>query len=211
MTETENPDQTMSRRGMPADAKQRDLTPEVTPETFDLDAFLQGVRPTRRGVRIFERADLIEPLERLADEIERMPDGPECDAKIDEFEVAAATFRRSSKWYAVQGHSREWETDFREKYAAKHRLDPGTWGERTTSPDEMRARSIIITAQLAEQIIGDVSTRTLDELGERNPGELAKLLVLMEAANSELAESAKVLTLDFSRRRSGKRDPGQRS
>lgn len=208
---TENPDQTMSRRGMPGDVEQRDLTPEVTPEDFDHDAFLAGVRPTRRGIRIFERADLIEPLERLADEIEHMPDGPECDAKIDEFEATAEEFRRASKWYAVQGHSREWEKDFREKYAAKHKLDPGTWGERTTSPDEARARSIIITAQLAEQIIGDVSMETLDELGERNAGELAKMLVLMESANTEVAEGAKVLTLDFSRRRSGKRDPGRRS
>lgn len=207
-----NQDETMSRRGMPAPDpgdEVRDDTPSLEPKDFDADAFLRGVRPTVRSVRIFDRADLIGPIEELADEIDRTPGHVDVDDKIDQLEQLREQFLAGT-WYSCEGRSDEWVTAFRAESAARLGLDVGDWAEK---PDDAqaKARERVLVEQLAEQVVrpGSVTTEALLALAAANGPEFAKLLVCMSYANAQPAGSAQVLTRDFSQRRSKKR-PGPR-
>ena len=57
-----------------------------------------------------------------------------------------------------------------------------------------------------EALTANSNVEGLAKLGEINEGELDKLMIKMTQANSEAAGNAGVLTLDFSPRRSTKRD-----
>lgn len=195
-----NPDETLSKRGMTDEAV--DLTLPTRPEGFDADAFLRGVRATRRGVRIYHRADLIVVMDELADKIDALPDGPEVDALIDELEERRAVFREASAWYVVEGRSGEWVTHFRKTFAKDHKLDPGPWSRDAATDAELAARAAIITAQLHEQLTEDVSIETLEALYVANQAEFFRLTVVMNESNTERAAGSAAVTRDFSRRRS---------
>lgn len=178
-----------------------DSTPEVTPATFDSSAFLAGIRPTRRSVRIVERADLVGDMERLAqmyNEADAEDDDAECERLAAEFQPVADAFHDSKRWYTVEKRSSEWIEHFREETAETLGLD--------LESDDKAVRRELLIRQVAEQIVAPEGTTYDDLLSlyERNEGELNKLVVATTMANQQTADSAKVATPGFSLRRSEK-------
>lgn len=173
-----------------------DSTPDVgEPEGFDLGAFIAGVRPTRRSVKLYGRADLVGVLEQLAERIDALPDGPEVDGLIAEAERAQAAFLASGVWFTVEKRSSEWVERFRTDTAAR-------LGVSAETPE---GRIALLLHQLAAQIVAPagVTYAHLRALMDTNEGELNKLVVALTAANEQLADRARAVTLDFSQRRSG--------
>lgn len=176
----------------------KDVSPEITPETFDFEAFIAGFRPVRRSVTLYRRADLIGELERLADRIEASPDDADVDALIDQFDQVRDEFNRGTT-VVVEGRSQEWVDQFK-----KERLD--ALGVEKLEADDERVVTIVLE-QLAEQIV-EPKGWTVDHLrtlADAAPSELNKVIAAMTFANTQLPQSAQVLTRDFSQRRSAAR------
>lgn len=173
-----------------------DSTPDVgEPEHFDLGAFIAGVRPTRRSVRLYARADLIGDLERIAERIDSLPDGAEVDGLVAEAVRLQAEFEASGVWFTVEKRSSEWVEHFRRDAAARLGV----------SDETAEGRIVLLLHQLAAQIVTPVGVTYahVRALMDSNEGELNKLVVALTAANEQIAERARAVTLDFSQRRSG--------
>ena len=172
--------------------------PLPSPEDFDIAGWLSGVRPTRRAVKLYARADVLARMEEISGTVADLPDD-EIDDLLAEFEQLREAFEASARWFVVEARSPEWVEDYQRtaKQAMGIKKDPGE-----------RQKVAILLGQLAEQIVTPegVEVAHLERLHEVNAGELNKLVVAMTMANGQVAESAKVLTLDFSSRRSV-RDP----
>lgn len=177
-----------------------DLSPETTPQDFDFGAFLGGVRPTRRGVRLYPHAHLVARMEELADQIDRAPESENVDHLIDAFEAAKAEFHEGV-WFVVEKRSSEWIEKFRADLKARLRLKVDQ--DDPSKDDVMTA----LLHQLVAQIVtpAGVTVEGLRSLFETNEGELNKLLVAMQMVNQSLAEKASVIGVDFSQRRSTNR------
>ena len=184
-----------------------DTTPPVTPETFDLVAFLEGARPTRRTVPLYLRADLIATMDELAQRIDSTPDGVDVDQLVAAFEQAREAFRANVLYWTVEKRSSEWITDRWAAYAKQAGIVL-TDGDTKNMKDRLR----LLIDQLCGQVVevktqaGDavplerVATHeALRRLFDTNEGEFNKLLYAMRDANESMAHTAKVLTRDFSR------------
>lgn len=185
----------------PSEKSLADLTVDTSgqlppPADFNLQAFIRGVRPTRRSVRLYQQADVISQLEKLAEQIEQLPDGPEVDALIDQAQELQRIFHAGGVWFTVEKRSGEWVKAFRDRTSA-------AIGKTADSED---GAMHIQLHQLAAQIVepAGVTAEDLYQLYEANEGEVAKLLVALTMVNEQIAESAKVISLDFSQRRSGR-------
>lgn len=190
----------VDERSLAGDVPTVDVTPPVTPQDFDFAAFLAGVRPTRRAVQLFPHAHLIAELEQLAARIEHAEDGAETDLLIDRFDDLKAQFR-TGVWFVVEKRSQEWVKKFRDDTESQLGIKRDADGE-LASADLTR----VILRQAAAQIITPtgVSGEQLERMAELNEGEASKLVAAVTLVNDLLAESSKVLTRDFSRRRSAK-------
>lgn len=175
-----------------------DTTPPLPPPAeFNLQAFVRGVRPTRRSVKLYQQADLVSQLEKLADQIEQLPDGPQVDALIDQAEDLQAKFLSGGVWFTVEKRSSEWVQAYRERTAAAAGLK---------NTDTEQAKMQLMLHQLAAQIVepAGVTVEDLRAMYDQNEGEVSKLVVAMTMVNEQVAEAAKVVSLDFSQRRSGR-------
>lgn len=174
----------------------RDVTPELPePEDFDVSAWLGGVRPTRRAVRLYGRADVLARMDEIVSLVNNLPDGEEVDALIDEFEELKTQYH-DGRTFVVEGRSPEWVEHFQRAALDAMGVKKGDGGRGQ--------RVQVLLAQLADQIvIPQVTVEQLAKLNEANAGELNKLVVAMTFANNQLGESAEVLKVDFSQRRSG--------
>lgn len=174
-----------------------------TPEGFDLAAFIQGIRPTRRAVEVFPNAHLVGTLEQIATRIEAIPEGVNVDSLVDEFDATLAK-ARASVWFEVEKRSEEWVKQFRADTAKDLGFVAKPPGGGQTPQLRREDDQVITLYQLAAQIVtpAGVIPSMLMAMRERNEGELAKLIVCMTLANNELAETADVFTRDFSSRRS---------
>ena len=187
-----------------------DVSETPTPETFNVDEWIAGVRPTRRSVRIFARGDLIAAMEVIADRIREADDDADVDDLIDRFEALKAEFQ-SGLTVTVEKRSSDWERKFRKdfirdaKLSVKMRRDDSN---DMDGPADERGR--VVLHQLAAQIVSPTFTyEQLTALEDANEGELAKLLRALNEVNRTVAEAQDVMTADFSRRRSGNRErPG---
>lgn len=181
-----------------------DSTGPVTPEDFDVEAFLAGMRPTRRSVKLYPSAHLVGRMEEIAGLIEAADPDASVDDLIDEFEACKAAFR-DGQWWTVEKRSSEWINRFRADAAKALGLDVKALDDPEQDLNEQRAE--VVLRQVAAQVVvpSGVTYETLRAMIETNEGEVNKLIVAVEFANTQLAESAKVLTLDFSQRRSGNR------
>ncbi len=169
-----------------------DVTPELTPEGFDVDAWIAGVRPTRRAVQLFARSDLIARLDELAARI-ATADDDQAGPLIDEFEGLRAEYL-AGVWWTIEGRSPEWVERFRTE--TKKAL--GLTGD-PSGVDAIR----LVSEQIAAQLVSPLaSAHQLVKLAETNAGEWRKLAVALELVNKRLGEKSDVLTLDFSSRRS---------
>lgn len=171
-----------------------DTTVEPTPENFDLDAWIDGVRPTRKSVKLYPSAHLVARMEELAVEIDNADDDDNVDHLIDEFEQAREQFK-DGVWFTVEQRASEWQRQFRKDLAKRHNLKDDTDHDAET----------ISLYQLAAQLVQPegVTFNQLRKLQQSNEGELAKLINAMIIANRDVAEQSGVLRRDFSERRSG--------
>lgn len=176
-----------------------DTTPEVSLAGFDLDAWIAGVRPTRRSIKLYPDGHLVARLEELADQIDNAPDGENVDALVDEFEQIRTQFH-TGVWFTVEKRSSEWIEQFRKQTATRLGLKLDADGN---AADKAVATTLALH-QLAAQTIepAGVTAEQLRAMLERNEGELNKLLSTMVNANTKLAQDAGVLTRDFSQRHS---------
>ena len=179
------------------------------PASYSFDDLVAGIRPTKRYVRVLANAHLLARLEELVVEITTANPDDNVDDKIDEFERTQAAAYRGTD-FVIVGRSKEWVKRFRAKTAEALGVDVGVWkfGDMNVDEKYADARQQVLLRQLAEQIESppDATADGLAKIGEINEGELDKLLIKMTQANSEAAGNAGVLTLDFSPRRSIKRD-----
>ena len=175
-----------------------DITVAPTVDDFDFQSWLEGVRPTRRAVRLYARADLIGRMEEIAGEAaeaEKRGDSDALEALVDEMESLREAFDASARWFVVEARSPEWVDDF-------HRVRARDMGIKKGEPGERQKQQILLE-QLAEQIVTPtgVTAEALAVMLDRAAGEVNKLIVAMTFANQQVADSAGVLKLDFSSRR----------
>lgn len=170
-----------------------DTSVQPTPENFDMDAWLQGVRPTRRSVKLYPKAHLIARMEELAVEIQDAPEDANVDDKIDEFDALKAQFNEGV-WFTVEKRTQEWVEKFRKDVRKRLNL----------KPDKEEDLAVVVSYQLVEQIIepAGITFNQLRALRAANEGEFNKLVAAMTLCNEQLAEKASVLDADFSARRS---------
>lgn len=190
---SENEDRPVS--GAPVETV-RDETPEQTVEGLDFEALVRGIRPTRRGVRVFTRQDLVDRMDRLVNEIDRLPDGPECDAKIDEYEQAKAEFIEGT-WVTVEARSPEWVAKLRDTVATELGDD---------ASDEDRAEAVTLRMMEAQIVSpAGATVESLRAMAEVAPHEFAKIAAAIGFVNNQGAGKSDSLSVDFSARRSGRR------
>lgn len=177
-----------------------DVPVETNPEDFDFPAWLEGVRPTRRGVRLYSRADVIARLEQVADEIDALPEDADVSGLVAEAEALQKTWREGVVWVEVEKRSTEWLDAFREEGAKRLGVTLNDNGE---CDDKAKAQRLMFE-QIAAQIVEPegFTADHLERLYHANEGELAKLMAATRRVNNELAEHTSVVTRDFSQRRS---------
>jgi hypothetical protein len=187
----------------------RDTTRPLDAATFSPLAFLDGFRPTRRTVKLHERADLIGDLDEIANRIDSLPEDADVDDLIAEFHRVRDIFQASVCFWTVERRSSEWVTERWATYAREHGIKLDSDGDT----DNPKHRLNLLIDQLVGQIIEvkDLNGRVVEQnvnherlrrLYDSNEGELNKLLFAQQDANTSLAQSAKVLTRDFSLRSS---------
>ena len=190
-----------------------DATPKIDAEDFDWDSFLQGVRPTRRAVRIYARADLVADMEEVA--AGYRDDLPAAEKRKIAERVAALReeFEASARWFVAEARSADRVDKVRREAAKRHGI--------TLPPDDATGDEALISRAdydtLERAIVADaivvpsgLTEEGLARLAEAAPTEYPKLVVAMKQANSRLAQNAEVLTRDFSRGRSAARGSKQR-
>ena len=195
-----------------ASAFMKDTSPALSAASFDLDAFVGGMRPTRRTVKIHERADLIGVMDELANRIESAPEDANVDDLIDQFVAARESFTAGVTFWTVEKRSTEWISENRRGYAKDHGL---TLDEDDAAKDGKDGLALLLN-QLAGQIVEvkdaqgatlerPVTYEVLRRMYDANEGEVNKLVTAMLNANTTVAQSATVLSRDFSQRYSTSR------
>ncbi len=91
-------------------------TETVTPETFDLAAWIAGVTPVQRTVTLYARGDLfadLSALETRYDEAKRAVNVDDMRALKEQMREVADQIRASALDITVQGRSADWVQRFR--------------------------------------------------------------------------------------------------
>lgn len=186
-----------------------DTTPPLDPQTFDLGGFIGGVRPTRRTVALYGRADLIAAMDEAANRYDLAQDDDEAAQCLDIYERAKAAFLASVTHWTVEKRSSEWIEDRWAAYAQANGLKLDKDGSAANLRDKLRFLIDQLAGQVVEvkdhdgnTIARDVTHESLRALYDTNEGEFNKLLYAMQDANASFAHMAKVLTRDFSRKSS---------
>lgn len=89
---------------------------QVTPETFDLAAWIAGVTPVQRTVTLYARGDLfadLSALESRYDEAKRAANVDDMRALKEQMREVADQIRASALDVTVQGRSVDWVQRFR--------------------------------------------------------------------------------------------------
>lgn len=155
-----------------------DATPELDPETFDVNEWLSGVTGTVRAVTIYARPDLAGAAEELQRELrlaemvsdeDRGMNDPAPEAIRRQLEEVARDFEASGRVFKVQGRSDEARDQI-----AKRLKKQGVTDEET-----------IVLHQLADAIIepAGVTVGALRALQEASEPQLKMLLVASGMAN----------------------------
>lgn len=174
------------------------------PESFDLGEWANGVRPVRRAVRVLLAND--EEIERapvrireIADRIDILPDGDEVDALIDEA-IGLQEMLRGDLVEMV-AHSAE-----RIRADGKRLVDELGLKKNDDGLVESGDAQILTYYLAAEQIVSPKLTGAqLVELAKVRRGEAEKIIILGNELNSKSITEAPELSINFTRRRSGRR------
>jgi hypothetical protein len=177
-----------------------------TPENFDIDEWIAGVRPTRRSVRLVANGHLVARLEEIADQIERAPEDADVDDLIDQYDAIKAQVREGV-WFTLEKRSSEWVYEFLRSTCASLGYPAPERGDQPLGKLTTEQRIEVVLRQVAAQTVvpQGLTAGHLQRMLDANEGELNKLVLTMDAVNSTLAESAGVMDRDFSGRRSSGR------
>lgn len=173
--------------------------PQVEAEDFDWNAFLSGVRSTRRAVKVYGRADLVADMEEAAGNYRDDMPAQEKKRLVAEITRLRDEFEASGRWFVAEARSSDWQEKFRKDAAKRLGVDIGE-DESDPSPEQVAGRKAVQTEQAAAQIVSPtgVTAEGLARLGEINEGELNKIVTAVAFANGQQAQSAGVLKRDFS-------------
>lgn len=162
-----------------------DITHDLTPEDFDFDAFVDGVRPGRRAVRVTMRADLAAEIDQIAIQAEALedPNGDEAQALYDRFEQIQAQIVASQRMFVVEARS-----DHRGRQIIKQMEKQGITepGKKATQAEIQEWNEEVAIRRLADAIVipSNVTVDGLKKLEERAPSEVNKLYGAMHQVNT---------------------------
>ena len=166
----------------------------LNPTTFDFSAWLRGVRPARRKVRLYARGDLVAEMDALMEGIDSAPDRAEREAELERLTEA---FEESACWFTLEARSSQWRTKFRSDYIQAHGFAKRGEEDCAQDADQIELNLAQICAQLVEP---KVTLEQMKALFEAAEPEVLKLVSFMRLVNDEPANG---VTADFSRRLSG--------
>lgn len=145
----------------------------VTPETFDLAAWIAGVTPVQRTVTLYARGDLfavLSDMETRYDEAKRSVNVDDMRALKEQMREVADQIRASALDITVQGRSADWVQRFR-----------NSCEERGLDSDETTLE------QLAAQITAPagITPAMLATLRDRIEPQVVALLQAVAAVNTQ--------------------------
>lgn len=153
-----------------------DSPEDIDEETFDLDAWIDGVEPTTRSVRIYQRADLLGRYDELEQELRVAKKVPEKDRGVadrgpqsieQEMFLVAQQLEDSARWFKIRGMSD----------AARDKIEKPLRKQKVDQDDiDMRVLSEAIVSPRG------VTPAHLRKLGERNEVQLKMLQVAFTMA-----------------------------
>lgn len=195
-----------------ASAFMGDTSTPLTAAAFDLDAFLGGMRPTRRTVKLHERADLIGVMDELANRIESALETENVDDLIDQFVTARETFEAGVTYWTVEKRSSEWIKANRQDYARAHKINLDESDDAINPSEGLDLLFNQLVGQIVEVKRADgavaeqpVTAERIRAMYDANEGEVNKLAAALHDVTHAIAQSAKVLARDFSQRYSTSR------
>lgn len=169
----------------------------VTPQDFDLDAWLDDADRPERSVTVYQKAGLIADLDRLAEQIQNAAededvDGPSMGGGVGklraEYAKVAAQFHESALTVRVAGHGDEEKRDFA---TANPDLAPSELG-----------RVVLADAIKAPKITPEQVKRLEKKIG---PAQFGLILNAYHQASTELPS----VSADFLPKRSTQGDGGE--
>lgn len=163
----------------------------LSPATFDFGAWLGGVRPARRKVRLYARGDLVAEMDALMEGIESAPDRVEREAELQRL---TDQFEASARWFTLEARSSQWRTKFRGDYIKAHGFTKSGDEDCASEADQIELNLAQICAQLVDPAVTLEQMQTLFEAAEP---EVLKLLSFLRLVNDEAANG---VTADFSQR-----------
>lgn len=174
-----------------------DVSPTVTLENFDLDRWVDGIRPTRRKIKLYPNAHLIGQLEEIANRIDSAPDDADVDDLVEQFDRIRGQFR-DGVWFTIEKRSSESVLASRKAIAKRVGIKLDDDGDSTNQADTIT----LILHQLVEQIVEPtgITYEHLRAMLDANEGEVNKLVLTLDLVQKQLAEKAGVLDRDFSER-----------
>jgi hypothetical protein len=194
---------------IPGASFMRDTSPPLDTATFNPVAWVQGMRPNRRTVKLYLGNDLVGQLDELADRIETA--GPDVDvsADVEEFERLRQEYLAGHTYWVVEGRSSEWITKCWEDIATQKRIRLN----KQADTDNQKDRLELILGQLSQQIVevrspdgqtsrDPISVEVLRSMFTANEREFNKLVYAMSDVNQIPSDRSEALTRNFSQRSS---------
>ena|SRR5690554_5028838 len=198
-----------------------DATEDMAEDDFDFGAFVDGVRPTRRAVVLYQHNDVRAEVDILS---EKVRVGKMAGEDVSEYETllqqAAEHVLSSGRKVIVEARGSDWQQQFRkdmkargiDPYAKKFRADqleklPEAKREKRLAEhrDQLSAYvNHMIAAQIVHPTTG-VDADAIARLAANSEQEVEKLHRAVQDANRQPGVS-----VDFLRAHSGTRRPGLR-
>lgn len=167
-----------------------DITEDVTPEDFDFDAFVDGVRPGRRAVRVTMRADLVAEIDQIAIQAEALedPNGEEAQALLNRFEQIKEQITASQKVFVVEARS---EHRMRQIVKQMEKLGVTKPGKKADEDEIREYNEELALRRLADAIVvpSNVSVDGLRKINEVAESEINKLFGALHDANTNPTKS----------------------
>jgi len=167
----------------------------VNPDGFDLGAWIAGVRPVQRTASLNIGGWMLAKLDALEARIDAAPENENVDDLIDEFDRVRGLCEAGAVEFKIEAWTRDHVLKFQEDTARE-------LGVSVKDPDGV---ALIGLYQCAAQTVSPKITAQ-DLLGMSVVGgvenELSEFIAKVLAANNETVRTARVMTRDFSRRRS---------
>lgn len=167
-----------------------DITEDVAPEDFDFDAFVDGVRPGRRAVRVTMRADLVAEIDQIAIQAEALedPNGEEAQALLNRFEQIKEQITASQKVFVVEARS---EHRMRQIVKQMEKLGVTKPGKKADEDEIREYNEELALRRLADAIVvpSNVSVDGLRKINEVAESEINKLFGALHDASTNPTKS----------------------